>query len=270
MDLASEKGSSTWLTALLLQDQGFNLNKQEFCDALSLHYGWQLKNLPRHCICGTPFSADHAMTCKHGSLTIMRHNEICDITANWLSEVCHDVEREPPLQPLTGETIIPQTANRQGDARADIRARVFWGRQQHAFFDVRVFHPNTQSYRHSSIPAIYRRYEQAKKREYGDRIREVESASFTPLVFATTGGRGREATVFYKHLADLVSTKNNTAYSKTMAWMRCTLSFSLLRSAVTCIRGSCSSSHGCQMPVLNGVWLKAISPTEPYNFSVYT
>jgi len=32
---------------------------------------------------------------------------------------------------------------------------------------------------------------------YADRIREVEQASFTPLVFVTTGGMGREAVVFY-------------------------------------------------------------------------
>ena len=67
-------------------------------------------------------------------------------------------------------------------------------------------------------------------------------ASFTPLVFATTGGMGREATAFYKRLADLLANKNNVAYSTTMAWMRCSLSFSLLRSAVMCIRGSRSSS----------------------------
>ena len=94
MDLASEKGTSTWLTALPLQDQRFNLNKREFQDALSLQYGWQLKNLPQHYICGTTFSTDHAMICPNGGLPIISHNEIWDITANWLSEVCHDVERE--------------------------------------------------------------------------------------------------------------------------------------------------------------------------------
>ena len=104
-----------------------------------------------------------------------------------------------------------------------------------AFFDVRVFHPNAQSYRHSSISSLYWRHELTKKREYGDRIREVENGSFTPLVFATTGGMGREATLFYKRLADQISEKRNTTYSKTMAWIRCTLSFSLLRSAVMCI-----------------------------------
>ena len=99
-----------------------------------------------------------------------------------------------------------------------------------------------QFYKIPSIPTVFRRHEQAKKREYRDRIREVECASFTPLVFATTGGMGREATAFYKRLADLISTYNNSMYSTTMAWIRCTLS-SLLRSAVMCMRGSRSSSH---------------------------
>ena len=91
---------------------------------------------------------------------------------------------------------------------------------------IRVFYPNTPSYRHPSIPAMYRRHEQAKKREYGDRICEVEMASFIPLVFATTGGMGREASAFYRRLADLMAAKNNSTYSTTMALMRCVLSFS--------------------------------------------
>ncbi len=136
------------------------------------------------------------MICPHGGLPIVRHNEIRDIMVDWISEVCHDVEKQPLLQPLTGETIVPNTANRRDDARADIRARGFWGRQQSAFFDVRVFYPNAPSYRNTIIPALYRRHEQAKKREYGDRVREIEFASFTPLVFATTGGMGRETAAF--------------------------------------------------------------------------
>ena len=46
MDFLQLKGSSSWLSALPLKDQGFNLSKGEFRDALSLLYGWQLKNLP--------------------------------------------------------------------------------------------------------------------------------------------------------------------------------------------------------------------------------
>ena len=168
----------------------------------------------------------------------MRHNELRDITAELLTKVCSDVAIEPPLQPLSGERLTPQTANLQDDARSDIHARRFWGRQQSAFFDVRVFHPNAPSYRKCSISSVYRRHELQKKREYGDRIREVESASFTPLVFSTTGGMGREGLTFYRRLAEKLSKHNSASYSGTLAWMRVTLSFSLLRAATMCIRGS--------------------------------
>ena len=58
----------------------------------------------------------------------------------------HDVAVEPPLQPLTGKALVSPFANCRDDARADIYARGFWGRQQVAFFDIRVFHPNAPSY----------------------------------------------------------------------------------------------------------------------------
>ena len=57
----------------------------------------------------------------------MHHNEIRDIKAECLIVVCHDVVVKPPLQPLTGENVIPATANRQDDARADIHACGCWG-----------------------------------------------------------------------------------------------------------------------------------------------
>ena len=135
----SKIGTSSWLTALPLDEQGFYLSKQEFWDALHLRYDWKLENIPSHCVCGAMFSPDHAMICKHGGLTFIHHNDLRNITAEWLSKVCYDVAIEPPLQPLTGESIEPRSANRQDEARADIHARGFWGQRQSAFFDVRVF-----------------------------------------------------------------------------------------------------------------------------------
>ena len=78
-----------------------------------------------------------------------------DTTAQWLMEVCKDVEKEPQLQSLSGKIKLPRTANKQDDARLDIRAKGFWSRQQDAFFDVRVFHRNALSYRSTNIPALY-------------------------------------------------------------------------------------------------------------------
>ena len=82
--------------------------------------------------------------------------------------MCHDVAVEPPLQPLTGEALVPASVNLRDDVRADIHARGFWCRQQCAFFDIRVFHPNAPSYHQTQVGSLFRRHELEKKHEYGD------------------------------------------------------------------------------------------------------
>ena len=95
MDLAQEKGASTWFTTLPIREFGFNLHKGAFLDALALHYNWQPSRTPTTCACGRNFSVDHALSCPKGGFPSIRHNEIRDITANLLSEVCNDVRIEP-------------------------------------------------------------------------------------------------------------------------------------------------------------------------------
>ena len=87
----------------------------------------------------------------------------------------------------------------------------------------------------------YCKHENTKKRAYEQRVREVEHGSFTPLVLSLTGGMGCAATVCYKRLASLIAQKRDQPYSCTMAWVRCCLSFALLRSSIQCIRGARSS-----------------------------
>ena len=145
-------------------------------------------------------------------MTFVRH-DLRDTTAELLSNVCTNVAIEPPLQSLSGEEFTPRSANCQDDARADIHACGFWGQRQSAFSDVRVFHPNAQNYCNVSIPSVYRRHEMQKKREYGDRVREVEFASFTPLVFATTGAWGGKPSHF---IAGLLSSFPNVVLYRTV------------------------------------------------------
>ena len=47
--------------------------------------------------------------------------------------------------------------------------------------------------------------------------------------------------MFYKRLASRLATKWDQPYSTIMAWLRCWVTFSLLRSAIQCIRGDRSS-----------------------------
>ena len=46
LDLATEKGSSSWLTVLPLQGLGFDLSKREFRDAVKLRYNWPVEDIP--------------------------------------------------------------------------------------------------------------------------------------------------------------------------------------------------------------------------------
>ena len=135
------------------------------------------------CTCGSKFSVEHALSCAKGGFPSIRHNEIRNLTATLLTEVCHDVCIEPGLQPVSNETLTGASANRQDGARLDIAASGFWGGTfERTFFDVRVFNPHAPSNRHTQLRSCYRKHEQMKKRAYEQRIREVEHASFTPLV----------------------------------------------------------------------------------------
>ena len=77
--------------------------------------------------------------------------------------------------------------------------------------DVRVCHPNVESYKDLTLPQIYRQHENEKKRMQASRVMEVEKATFTPLVFATTGGMAPECQIYHKQLAELLSAQPRRA-----------------------------------------------------------
>lgn len=235
---AQEAGASSWLSTVPIARHGFALHKGAFKDAICLRYGWRPPLLPQMCRCGEAFNVDHALICRYGGFQTLRHNRLRDLTADLLAEVCHNVSVEPELQRLHGEQ-LPPSANKEDNARLDVRARGFWDNShQDAFFDVRVFYPFASSYSQKPLATLYREHERKKKLEYGCRVREIEHGSFTPLVFTTNGGMAQEATVMYKRLASLLAEKRDESYGAIMGWLRCKISFSLLRAALMCLRGS--------------------------------
>ena len=138
-----------------------------FRDALCLRYGWQPSRIPTNCECGTPFSVEHVLSCPKGGYPSIRHNEIRDLSANLMSEVCNNVSIEPHLQPITGEHLSGASANTQDGARLDIAANGLWGsRYERTYFDVRVFNPHAASNRNTNPSTCYRKHEKAKKRSY--------------------------------------------------------------------------------------------------------
>ena len=80
--------------------------------------------------------------------------------------------------------------------------------------------------------------EKEKKKNYNERILQVEHGSFTPLVMTANGGFARESAKFYARLAELIASKRNTQYSVVSAWIKRKGVFSLMNSIGLCVRES--------------------------------
>jgi hypothetical protein len=95
---------------------------------------------------------------------MIRHNNVRDLTAQLLSEVCKDVKVEHELTPLSGELLSGKSANRSDEARLDVSARGFWERGRTAFFDIRVFNPLAKSHsQKKNLTAAHKANEKEKK-----------------------------------------------------------------------------------------------------------
>ena len=233
-----QKGASSWLTVLPTIEHGFHLSKRIFWDYIRLRYGWPLSNLPSSCACGKPYNITHALSCHLGGFTTIRHNELRDLTAELLKHVCYDVQTEPLLEPLTGETFELRSTITAPEARLDVSARGLWEGHQKAFVDVRVVNPLAMRYQDQDPTRILESNAKEKKRQYCRRVLEIENGTFTPLIFTTNGGMGRECQVFYNRIALLLTFKWDMHQSKITSWVRARLSFALIRSTSMCIRGS--------------------------------
>ena len=236
-DIAQMKGASNWITTLPIKEENYVLNKREFFDAITVRYRWEVKKLPITCVCGSPFTIDHAMSCKKGGYIIHRHNEIRDTLAKMLEETCRDVKTEPVLLPLTGEELNPRII-KSDNARLDTSAVGFWTRGEQAFFDTRIFNPFALKHRRQNLAKAFKSNEAEKKRSYNQRIIEVEHGSFTPLVLSANGGMGRECQHFISTLADKIATKRNLPASEVTNWIRTKICFALIRSLELCLRGT--------------------------------
>ena len=169
----------------------------------------------------------------------MRHDDPKHLFENICKKVFRDVEDEPKLQALTGEKLNKyKSANKDQNARSDVRVRSFWTSQQNAFFDFKVVYPFASSYLDKNPAALYEACAQDKVRQYEERINRVEASSFTPMIMSSTGGMGPQMSLAIKHIARCTAEKRKEAYSQTITVIRCRFTFALLRAALVCLRGS--------------------------------
>jgi hypothetical protein len=243
IQLLSEPGASSWLSALPIAAQNLDLTKDEFQDGLCLRYNMVPKNLPSTCPCSQKFDVNHALNCHKGGFVNARHDNIRNMVCKLLKGVCRDVESEPPLQKMSENVKkdYKKSAITKDDARPNARARGFWRDGQNAFFDVRVTNVDCASQRNSKLSTILKQHEDEKKRSYNRRIMEIEHGTLTPLVLTTTGVMGYECAKFFKTLARKLSEKKGEKYEDIMRYIRVKTSHMVLKAMLLCLRGSRST-----------------------------
>ena len=104
----------------------------------------------------------YSFTCPKGGFPSIWYNEIHDLTAGLLTEVCHEVEVEPHLQLITDEKFILATSNIENGARLSISANGFFlgggGRSEKTYVDVKLFNLPATINRASSARTIYTKH----------------------------------------------------------------------------------------------------------------
>ena len=96
--------------------------------------------------------------------------------------------------------------------------------------------PTNRSY--GTVANMYRRHEMEKKKKYNSRVLQIEHGTFTPVVFSTTGGMGKEANTLLKKIAERTVTKTGQSYADVMNFVRKRVRFDLLRTTIIALRGS--------------------------------
>ena len=251
--LALEKGASTIFTTPPRAKYRFSFrSKRDFRDLVRMRYGMRLRDLPEKCACGNSNSLDHSQSCRLGGFIIARHHDICNVWAGLCKRAGHrDVGREPMLQPLSGEVLHGKSANRADNARSDVRVNGFFGKHRDAFFDVKVINALAISNFNTEPKKLYEEHARQKRREYGQRIAQVEDGDFVPLIMLSTGSMGPEMVIAFQKLCKEIAFREKGKYAEVATLARAQLSFALARASLVCLRGSRTINVQAQEPLGN-------------------
>ena len=103
---------------------------------------------------------------------------------------------------------------------------------------MRITNTNSESQRHLTSEKIFTKHEREKKRQYNNRIMNVEHGTFTPLVFSVNGRMAKECLKFHKFVAEKIANKSGCRYEKAISIIKYKLSFLILRASLMRVRGS--------------------------------
>ena len=97
-----------WLTVMPSILNGTELSALEFRDSLNLRYSKVPPGLPPKCDgCGSPFTTEHAHSCKVGGRVIHLHDNVTNKLKNWCTKVLSNsrVWNEPSIFPVSPSAV---------------------------------------------------------------------------------------------------------------------------------------------------------------------
>ena len=131
---------------------------------------------------GATFDVQHSLDCMRGGYRTIQHNEVRDVLASVIKEAGFKaVETEPQLQPLSGESFDFKSANKEEDARSDIKCNGFWRPMRTAYFDIKVVSPLARSYVNMSVQLCTRWLRRAKSVNMASAYETSNMLTSTPL-----------------------------------------------------------------------------------------
>ena len=160
-----------------------------------------------------------------------------------MQDVCFDVEVEPTLKLLQGDSCIHKTISTEESARLNLEVNgLSWPRFIGYFFDVRIFNQFDKSSPQYYVEA-YKYYESFKFSKYEQRIIDVKKIKSTCTCFPIWEGAGPSPTRSIYQLASKIAEKKDESYSDKIKCVRTKINFALLGRALKFLGGCLGSKR---------------------------
>ena len=88
------------------------------------------------------------------------------------------------------------------------------------------------------VSKMYSNHEDKKKKDYNQRVIQVEKGTFSPAILSCHGGASKETNKLLKHIAGKLAEKRGEEYSVTIRFLRRRITFDILRSCLMSLRGT--------------------------------
>ena len=127
--------------------------------------------------------------------------------------------------------------------RADWKERGFLDAQRDALFDICILNADASSLEKQNLQPIFDTRKEIQKEKYGP-IAELKRASFTPIIATCEAIFDKEAEVYMKRLATILSKKWQSNSSRAVCYTRARMHICIHRCVSLRIRGSRTKCRG--------------------------